>query len=56
MDKQKLISDLKEAQKYVDLFLSDLEEDEPTIDQPKDCLDFITYAIYNAIDAIKKEF
>ena len=39
---------VQEAIEYVDLFLADLEADEPTIDEPKDLLEFIRNVLIDA--------
>ena len=40
---------IREAIEYVELFLTDLEADEPTIDQPKELLEFILSTLEDLI-------
>lgn len=44
---------LEEALDYVDLFLEDLDADEPTIDQPQDCLNHIAASIQEVLLILK---
>lgn len=48
MDQKKLAKNLVESMEYVELFLADLEADEPTIDQPTDLLNHILQTLLDA--------